>query len=152
MTTTYKAFEVAAPDKLTETVRTLIEPEPGQVRLRVEACGVCHADSATVEGQFPGLTFPCVPGHEVVGRIDAVGPQAFPNQVSQWNIGQRVGFGFFGGVPSMPRLFCAGVTTFNALGARESDLADSWLFRASAVLVIWGFSSLARLGFHTVAT
>jgi D-arabinose 1-dehydrogenase-like Zn-dependent alcohol dehydrogenase len=58
------------------------DPGPGQVRLRVESCGVCHSDTATVEGQFPGLTLPRVPGHEVVGRIEAVGPG-----VSKWKGG-----------------------------------------------------------------
>jgi D-arabinose 1-dehydrogenase-like Zn-dependent alcohol dehydrogenase len=62
------------------------------VRVRVEACGICHTDAATVEGQFPGLTFPRVPGHEVVGRIDAIG-----DGVKTWRVGQRVGVGFLGG-------------------------------------------------------
>ena len=90
--TTYKAFEVISPGKLTEVVRSLVEPRSGQIRLRVEACGVCHADSATVEGQFRGLAFPRVPGHEVIGHVDALGPD-----VTQWKIGQRGGVGFFGG-------------------------------------------------------
>jgi propanol-preferring alcohol dehydrogenase len=89
---TYKAFEVTEPGKFTEVSRPLTEPGPGQVRLRVEACGVCHSDSATVEAQFPGLTLPRVPGHEVIGRIDAIGPD-----VKKWSIGQRVGTGYLGG-------------------------------------------------------
>src|SRR5437870_1072835 len=63
-----------------------------QVRIRVEACGVCHTDAATVSGTYPGLNLPRVPGHEVVGRIEALG-----GGVSRWQIGQRVGVGFFGG-------------------------------------------------------
>ncbi|HMJ35897.1 MAG TPA: alcohol dehydrogenase catalytic domain-containing protein [Baekduia sp.] len=59
--------------------------------MRVEACGVCHSDAATVEGVFP-IDFPRVPGHEVVGRIDAVG-----QGVTGWTVGQRVGVGFLGG-------------------------------------------------------
>jgi threonine dehydrogenase-like Zn-dependent dehydrogenase len=51
---TYKAFEVTSPGKLTEVVRALVDPGSGQICLRVEACGVCHTDSATVEGLFPG--------------------------------------------------------------------------------------------------
>src|SRR5262249_45258951 len=74
MSTTFRAVEVPRPGVLNLVRRTLPEPAPGQVRLRVEACGVCHSDSATVEGQFPGLILPPVPGHEVVGRIDALGP------------------------------------------------------------------------------
>ena len=74
------------------TQRPLKEPAAGQVRIRVEACGVCHSDSATVDGLLSGITFPRVPGHEVVGRIDALG-----QGVSGWKIGQRVGVGFLGG-------------------------------------------------------
>src|SRR5467141_2523750 len=92
MMRTYKAAQVREPGKLNLVELPIREPGPGQVRLRVEACGVCHSDAATVEGQFPSLTLPRVPGHEVVGRIDAVGPA-----VSRWKIGQRVGVGFFGG-------------------------------------------------------
>ena len=72
--------------------RAISEPGPGQVQIRVEACGICHTDAATVTGTYPGLTLPRVPGHEVVGRIEALG-----SRVSKWNIGQRVGVGFFGG-------------------------------------------------------
>src|SRR4029077_12179436 len=71
---TYKAVQVTQPGKLNLVALPIREPGPGQGRLRVEACGVCHSDIATVEGQFPGLILPRVPGHEVVGRIDAVGP------------------------------------------------------------------------------
>jgi len=92
MMRTYKAVQAREPGKLNLVELPIREPGPGQVRLRVEACGVCHSDAATVEGQFPGLTLPRVPGHEVVGRIDAVGLD-----VSNWKIGQRVGVGFFGG-------------------------------------------------------
>ena len=92
MIRTYRAVQVSEPGKFSLVELPIREPEPGQVRLRVEACGVCHSDAATVEAQYPGLVLPRVPGHEVVGRIDAVGPD-----VSKWKIGQRVGVGFFGG-------------------------------------------------------
>jgi D-arabinose 1-dehydrogenase-like Zn-dependent alcohol dehydrogenase len=92
MSATYKAVEVSAPGTLRVVDRSLREPGEGQVRIRVEACGVCHSDAATVTGVYPGLELPRVPGHEVVGRIDAVGPR-----VSRWKVGQRVGVGFFGG-------------------------------------------------------
>ena len=92
MTARYTAVEVSAPGTLRVVERSLPEPAAGQVRLRVEACGVCHTDAATVTGTYPGLTLPRVPGHEVVGRIDALGAG-----VSTWRIGQRVGVGFFGG-------------------------------------------------------
>jgi propanol-preferring alcohol dehydrogenase len=92
MSTTYGAVEVTRPGVLNLVQRTLPEAAAGQVRLRVEACGVCHSDAATVEGRFPGLTLPRVPGHEVVGRIDALGPG-----VQGWAVGRRVGVGFLGG-------------------------------------------------------
>jgi len=68
------------------------EPGPGQVRIRVHACGVCHSDSLTKEGQWPGVQFPRVPGHEIAGTIDAVGPD-----VPLFKPGQRVGLGWHGG-------------------------------------------------------
>jgi alcohol dehydrogenase len=69
-------------------------PEPGrhEVRIRVHACGVCHSDSVTVEGLAPGITYPRVPGHEVIGAIEALGPD-----VEGWKVGERVGVGWFGG-------------------------------------------------------
>jgi D-arabinose 1-dehydrogenase-like Zn-dependent alcohol dehydrogenase len=88
----YKAIEVAAPGKFRIVERPIPKPAEAQVLIRVEACGICHTDSLTVEGQFPGLAFPRVPGHEAAGRIEAVG-----SRVSQWRVGQRVGVGFFGG-------------------------------------------------------
>ena len=92
MKSTYKAVEVSAPGVLRVVERPISEPGAGQVRIRVEACGICHTDAATVTGIYPGLTLPRVPGHEVVGRIEALG-----SGVSRWKIGQRVGVGFFGG-------------------------------------------------------
>src|SRR5215471_4649693 len=89
---TYTAVEVSAPGELRVVERRVAEPGPGQVRIRVEACGICHTDSYTVTGSYPGLTLPRVPGHEVVGRIDALGPG-----VSRWEIGQRVGVGLIAG-------------------------------------------------------
>jgi propanol-preferring alcohol dehydrogenase len=92
MTGTYKAVEVSAPGTLRIVERPVSEPGAGQVRIRVEACGICHTDAATVTGTYPGLNLPRIPGHEVVGRIEALG-----SGVSKWKIGQRVGVGFFGG-------------------------------------------------------
>src|ERR1700704_4380929 len=92
MKSTYKAVEVSAPNVLKVVERPIPEPGPGQVRIRVEACGICHTDAATVTGTYPGLKLPRVPGHEVVGRIEALG-----SGVYKWKIGQRVGIGFFGG-------------------------------------------------------
>jgi alcohol dehydrogenase, propanol-preferring len=89
---TYKAVEVSAPGELRVVERQVSEPGPGQVRIRVEACGICHTDAATVMGVYPGLTLPRVPGHEVIGRIEAIG-----SGVSKWKIGQRVGVGLIAG-------------------------------------------------------
>lgn len=72
--------------------RDVPEPAQGEVRVRIEACGVCHSDSFTVEGQWPGLAFPRIPGHEITGVIDALG-----TDVVGWRTGQRVGVGWFGG-------------------------------------------------------
>ena len=92
MTTTYRAVQVSKPGRLDVVQREPTAPPPGRVRIRVEACGVCHSDSATVDGSFPGVTYPRVPGHELVGRIDALG-----SGVQGWAVGQRVGVGFLGG-------------------------------------------------------
>src|SRR6202451_4044202 len=92
MKSTYKAVEVSAPGVLRVVERDITEPGPRQVRIRVEACGICHTDAATVTGIYPGLTLPRVPGHEVVGRIEALG-----SGVSGWKLGQRVGVGLIAG-------------------------------------------------------
>ena len=67
MAGTYKAVEVSAPGMLRVVERPVSEHGAGQVRIRVEACRICHTDTATVTGVYPGLTLPRVPGHEVVG-------------------------------------------------------------------------------------
>src|SRR5271170_6328110 len=88
---TYRAVQAIGPGKLELTKKPILDPQPGHVRIRVEACGVCHSDSATVEGLLP-IQWPRVPGHEAVGRIDATGAG-----VEGWKAGQRVGVGFLGG-------------------------------------------------------
>jgi len=88
-----RAVQVARAGGPLELVeREIPDPKPGTVRIRVEACGICHSDSVTVEGGLPGLTYPRVPGHEVAGVIDAVG-----EGVAGWKIGERVGVGWNGG-------------------------------------------------------
>jgi D-arabinose 1-dehydrogenase-like Zn-dependent alcohol dehydrogenase len=72
--------------------RDIPQPAAGQVRIRVQACGVCHSDVLTKEGMWPGITYPRVPGHEVAGVIDDVGPG-----VTHWKKGERVGVGWHGG-------------------------------------------------------
>jgi len=88
---TYRAVQAVSPGRLELTQKKLQAPGPGKVRIRVEACGVCHSDTGTVEGAFP-IEWPRVPGHEVVGRIDALG-----SGVQGWAVGQRVGVGFLAG-------------------------------------------------------
>lgn len=92
MGASYKAIQVTAPGKPRAAELTVPEPPPGHVRVRVEACGICHSDVLRIEGGFPRLSLPRVPGHEVTGRIDALG-----RDVQQWQVGQRVGVGFLGG-------------------------------------------------------
>jgi len=89
---TYRAVQASAPGKLELVERELTTPPSGTVRIRVEACGVCHSDSLTVGGSFPGVTYPRVPGHEIVGVIDEVGAG-----VTRWLPGQHVGVGWNGG-------------------------------------------------------
>lgn len=73
--------------------RDIPEPGPGMIRMKVQACGVCHSDSLIKEGLWPGIPYPRVPGHEVVGVIDTLGP----NVPAEWKVGQRVGVGWHGG-------------------------------------------------------
>ncbi|WP_249227060.1 alcohol dehydrogenase [Kutzneria sp. CA-103260] len=89
---TYRAYEVTGKRDFRLVERELVDPAPGQVRIRVEANGVCHSDAVTVEGQRPDPSVPVVPGHEIVGVIDAIG-----EGVRIWQVGDRVGVGFLGG-------------------------------------------------------
>jgi D-arabinose 1-dehydrogenase-like Zn-dependent alcohol dehydrogenase len=92
-TVTGRAMQVPAAGGAFQLIqKEFPEPAPGQVRIRVQACGVCHSDSLTKEGQWPGLQFPRVPGHEIAGVIDAVAPD-----VPLFKPGQRVGLGWHGG-------------------------------------------------------
>src|SRR6266404_1960816 len=136
-----KAAQIPRPGADFEIVeREIPKPGAGQVRIKVQACGVCHSDLFTKEGVWPGIQYPRVPGHEVAGIIDEVGPG-----VSEWKQGQRAGVGWDGGyqqymvapveaLTAIPEnlsdveaapLLCAGITTYNALrhsGAMPGDL------------------------------
>jgi D-arabinose 1-dehydrogenase-like Zn-dependent alcohol dehydrogenase len=91
--TQMKVAQISKPGAAFEMVeREIPEPGAGQVRIKVQACGVCHSDVLTVEGSWPGIQYPRVPGHEVAGIIDEVG-----SGVSAWKKGQRVGVGWHGG-------------------------------------------------------
>jgi len=88
-----KVVQVPKPGASFEIVeRDIPQPGPGQVRVQVHACGICHSDQLTKEGLFPGIQYPRVPGHEISGHIDAVGAG-----VTQWKPGQHVGVGWHGG-------------------------------------------------------
>lgn len=88
-----RAAQVAHPGGPFEIVeREIPEPGTGWVRIRVQACGICHSDSMVKEGHAPGMQYPRVPGHEVVGVVDALG-----DGVTTWKRGQRVGVGWHGG-------------------------------------------------------
>jgi D-arabinose 1-dehydrogenase-like Zn-dependent alcohol dehydrogenase len=88
-----KVAQISKPGADFEVVeREIPNPARGQVRIKVQACGVCHSDAFTKEGQWPGIQYPRIPGHEVVGLVDELGAG-----VSAWKIGQRVGVGWHGG-------------------------------------------------------
>jgi D-arabinose 1-dehydrogenase-like Zn-dependent alcohol dehydrogenase len=88
-----KAAQILKPGAEFQIVeREIPKPGAGEVRIKVQACGVCHSDVFTKEGQWPGIQYPRVPGHEVAGTIDEVGAG-----ISVWKKGQRVGVGWHGG-------------------------------------------------------
>jgi D-arabinose 1-dehydrogenase-like Zn-dependent alcohol dehydrogenase len=88
-----KVVQVSKPKGEWELVeRDIPQPGPRQVRIKVEACGICHSDMLVKDGLWPGLQFPRVPGHEIAGKIDALGAD-----VTSWQVGQRVGVGWHGG-------------------------------------------------------
>jgi len=88
-----KAAQIPKPGADFQIVdREIPQPGPGQVRIKVQACGVCHSDLFTKEGLWPGIEYPRVPGHEVAGIVDEVGAG-----VSEWKEGQRAGVGWHGG-------------------------------------------------------
>ena len=91
--TTMRAMQISKAGGSFESVeRPVPRPGPRELRIRVEACGMCHSDAFVKTGQFPGLRLPRIPGHEVAGRVDALGAE-----VTGWKAGQRVGVGWFGG-------------------------------------------------------
>ena len=93
--------------------RDIPEPEAGQIRIKVEACGVCHSDSVTKDGLFPGIAYPRVPGHEVIGHVDAIGPE-----IHGWKPGDRAGVGWHGGNCG----YCRACRHDNAFGCETETL------------------------------
>src|SRR6202171_6165912 len=93
MNSKMKAAQISQPGGDWELIeRDIPEPSVGQVRVKVEACGICHSDALVKDGVWPGLQYPRVPGHEIAGRVDAVG-----TNFTSWAVGQRVGVGWHGG-------------------------------------------------------
>src|SRR5437588_1289703 len=93
MNTKMKAAQISKPGGDFELIeRDIPEPGAGQIRVKVDACGICHSDVLVKDGLWPGLQYPRVPGHEIAGRVDAVG-----DRVTNWQKGERVGVGWHGG-------------------------------------------------------
>jgi alcohol dehydrogenase, propanol-preferring len=133
--TTYQAVQAVAPGRLELVRKPIRDPGPGEVRIRVEACGVCHSDSGTVDALFP-IDWPRVPGHEAVGRIDALGAH-----VQGWVVGQRVGVGFLGGSCGYCE-YCRGGDLVNCRNQeftgihRDGGYAEMLVARASGLMSI----------------
>jgi D-arabinose 1-dehydrogenase-like Zn-dependent alcohol dehydrogenase len=133
-----RAVQVSQPKGPFEIVeREIPEPGPGSVRIKVQACGICHSDTITKDGIFPFVQYPRVPGHEVVGVVDAVG-----SGVAQWASGQRVGVGWHGGncgyCEACRRGDFFACQTFTAITGITSDggYAEYMIARAEAVAMV----------------
>jgi D-arabinose 1-dehydrogenase-like Zn-dependent alcohol dehydrogenase len=133
---TMKAVQISKPGGNFEVVERPI-PEPGrdQVRVKVEACGVCHSDVLVKEGMWPGLQYPRVPGHEIAGRIDAIGPD-----VTLWKPGQRVGVGWHGG-------HC-----FECEPCRRGDFVNCKFEKITAIHFDGGYAEYMIIGSEAVAS
>src|ERR1700726_742955 len=91
--TPMKAVQIPKPGgDLEITEREIPKPGPAEMRIKVQACGICHSDAFTKDGSWPGIQYPRIPGHEVVGLVDELG-----DRVAEWKKGQRVGVGWHGG-------------------------------------------------------
>jgi D-arabinose 1-dehydrogenase-like Zn-dependent alcohol dehydrogenase len=129
-----RALQVSRPKGPLELVeRDIPEPAAGTVRIKIEACGVCHSDVVTVEGLMPGIEYPRVPGHEVVGTIDAIG-----TGVTDLAPGQRVGVGWNGGYDGRCNACRLGDFSSCRLGlvtgvSSDGGYADYMIARAEAV-------------------
>jgi D-arabinose 1-dehydrogenase-like Zn-dependent alcohol dehydrogenase len=136
-----QAFHFTAPNTpLALTTRNLPVPGPGAVRVRIQACGICHGDALAVTGHFPGIAYPVIPGHEIAGVIDAAGSPLPPG--ANWKPGDRVGIGWSGGYCGQ----CAQCRRGNAFAclteARVTGLTQDGGY---ATHVIARVSALARI-------
>lgn len=130
-----KAVQVSKPNGPFEVVsREVPDPGPGELRIRVEACGVCHSDALTRAGAYPGLTLPRVPGHEIAGRVDAIGAD-----VTAWKPGDRVGVGWHGG-------HC-----FVCDPCRRGDFINCQKARITGITLDGGYAEYAVVPFEAAA-
>ena len=135
-----RALQVSRPGGPFEMVeRDIPDPKAGAVRIKVQACGVCHSDSLTKEGHLPGIQYPRVPGHEVVGVIDAVGPG-----IAGWAAGERAGVGWNGGYCGYcdncrrGDFFACQTATYITGVASDGGYADYLVARSEAVARVPG--------------
>ena len=132
---TMRAMQIARAGGPFEAVqRPIPAPARREVRVRVEACGVCHSDVFVKAGQFPGLTLPRIPGHEIAGRIDACG-----EGVDGWKVGDRVGVGWYGG-------HCG-----NCTSCRRGDFMNCARARITGIAFDGGYAELVVVPVEALA-
>ncbi|MGZ3406623.1 MAG: alcohol dehydrogenase catalytic domain-containing protein [Polyangia bacterium] len=132
-----RAVQVSRREGALELVeRDIPEPRPGTVRIKVEACGICHSDAAVIQGMLPGITYPRVPGHEVAGVIDALG-----SGVVGWSAGQRVGVGWHGGYDGV----CEACRRGDFFGCSTAQVTGASFDGGYADYMIAPTSALARI-------
>lgn len=132
-----RAVQVSKPNGPFEVVdREVRDPGPGEVRIKIEACGVCHSDAVTRLGAAPGFTFPRVPGHEIAGRVDAVG-----SRVKAWKVGERVGVGWHGG----HCFLCTPCRKGDFINCEQAQITGVTLDGGYAEYVVVPFEAVARI-------
>jgi propanol-preferring alcohol dehydrogenase len=132
-----RAVQVSKPNGPFEVVdREVRDPGPGEVRIKIEACGVCHSDAVTRLGVYPGFTFPRVPGHEIAGRVDAVG-----SRVKAWKVGERVGVGWHGG----HCFLCTPCRKGDFINCEQAQVTGVTLDGGYAEYVVVPFEAVARI-------
>lgn len=118
------------------TTREVPEPGRGQVRVRIQACGVCGSDFFAKEGGFPGMNWPLIPGHEIAGVVDALGEDVRP-----WQVGQRVGVGWYGGSCG----WCEPCRKGDLIGCENSPVPGIWMDGGYAEYIVVPQSALAAI-------
>jgi NADPH:quinone reductase-like Zn-dependent oxidoreductase len=123
-TTQMKVVQVPAPGADFQIIeRGIPEPTAGQVRIKVQACGVCHSDVLTKDGSWPGIEYPRVPGHEIAGIVDEVG-----DGVSEWKKGQRVGMAAMTApvASAGAEILATAKMRWFAASAMTADISNTW--------------------------